>query len=85
MPEGAGGQAPGSPEVHLGDVARAVVGGLLVSTVLSLFILPIMYTLLVKEEDVVKREAELEAELADQPIAPPNMAAGGGRFWHSEV
>ena len=66
-------------------LARAVVGGLLVSTALSLLILPILYTMLVKEEDVVKREAAMEAELADRPIALANESANVGDFWQSEV
>ena len=48
-------------------LARAVVGGLLTSTCLTLIVVPIMYTLLMKEGDVGKAEAEMEAELADRP------------------
>ena len=55
-------------------LARAVVGGLLTSTCLTLIVVPILYTLLMKEGDVTKAEAELEAELADLP-AVPSMAA----------
>ena len=51
-------------------LARAVVGGLLTSTCLTLFVVPILYTLLMKEGDVNKAEAELEAELADLPWYP---------------
>ncbi len=54
-------------------LARAVVGGLLTSTCLTLFVVPIMYTLLIREGKV--DEADIEAELADEP-AP--AAAGNG-------
>jgi multidrug efflux pump subunit AcrB len=50
-------------------LARAVVGGLLTSTFLTLVVVPILYTLLMKEGDVAKVEREMEAELADQPAA----------------
>jgi multidrug efflux pump subunit AcrB len=46
-------------------LARAVVGGLLTSTCLTLFVVPIMYTLLLREGD--DKEADIEAELADEP------------------
>ncbi|HEV3385722.1 MAG TPA: efflux RND transporter permease subunit, partial [Gemmata sp.] len=46
-------------------LARAVVGGLLVSTVASGFVLPILYTLLIREGKV--EEIDIEAELADEP------------------
>jgi multidrug efflux pump subunit AcrB len=46
-------------------LARAVVGGLLTSTCLTLFVVPIMYTLLMR--DPLPPELDLEAELADQP------------------
>ena len=48
-------------------LARAVVGGLLTSTCLTLLVVPILYTLLMKEGDVGKAEAEMQAELADRP------------------
>jgi multidrug efflux pump subunit AcrB len=48
-------------------LARAVVGGLLTSTMLTLLVVPIMYTLLMKEGDIAKVERELEAEIADEP------------------
>ncbi len=54
-------------------LARAVVGGLLSSTLLGRFVLPVLFTMLVKEENVAKREAEMEAELADQPVAGPEL------------
>ena len=46
-------------------LARAVVGGLLSSTFLTLVVVPILYTLLMKEGDV--SDADIEAELADRP------------------
>jgi multidrug efflux pump subunit AcrB len=46
-------------------LARAVVGGLLTSTFLTLVVVPIMYTLLMKEGDT--GDADIEAELADRP------------------
>ena len=58
-------------------LARAVVGGLLSSTLLGRFVLPVLFTLLVKEEDVAKREAELEAELSDDSYKPPERASTG--------
>jgi multidrug efflux pump subunit AcrB len=57
-------------------LARAVVGGLLTSTCLTLFVVPILYTLLMKKD---RNEADLEAELADEcpagPLAPALAAA----------
>jgi hypothetical protein len=52
-------------------LARAVVGGLLTSTCLTLFVVPILYTLLLGEKrgDEEAVEAEIEAELSDEP--PP--------------
>ena len=47
-------------------LARAVVGGMLTSTCLTLFVVPIMYTLLLREGG--PREADIEAELADEPL-----------------
>jgi multidrug efflux pump subunit AcrB len=55
-------------------LARAVVGGLLTSTCLTFFVVPIMYTLLIK--DGPDRSADIEAELADEP---PPAASGAGR------
>jgi Cu/Ag efflux pump CusA len=52
-------------------LARAVVGGLLTSTVLTLIVLPIMYTLLLR--DPLAPELDLEKELAaggPKPDAP---------------
>jgi len=52
-------------------LARAVVGGLLTSTCLTLFVVPIMYTLLMR--DPLPPELDLEAELADAPpVAEPS-------------
>jgi multidrug efflux pump subunit AcrB len=51
-------------------LARAVVGGLLTSTCLTFFVVPIMYTLLIK--DGPDRDLDIEAELADEP--PPGAA-----------
>jgi hypothetical protein len=48
-------------------LARAVVGGLLTSTCLTLFVVPILYTLLLREKE--PDEVDIEAELADEPIA----------------
>jgi multidrug efflux pump subunit AcrB len=52
-------------------LARAVVGGLLTSTLLTLFVLPILYTLLLC--DPLPPELDLEKELAagDAPTQPP--------------
>jgi HAE1 family hydrophobic/amphiphilic exporter-1 len=46
-------------------LARAVVGGLLTSTALTLFVVPIMYTLLLR--DPLPPELDLDKELADEP------------------
>jgi multidrug efflux pump subunit AcrB len=45
-------------------LARAVVGGLLTSTCLTLFVVPIMYTLLLR--DPLEPELDLDRELEDQ-------------------
>ncbi len=47
-------------------LARAVVGGLLTSTCLTLFVVPILYTLLIRERAATDRD--LEAELADPAV-----------------
>ncbi len=52
-------------------LARAVVGGLLTSTCLTLFVVPIMYTLLLSDKH---EEIDIEAELADLPPAPAHVA-----------
>jgi Cu/Ag efflux pump CusA len=59
-------------------LARAVVGGLLTSTCLTFFVVPIMYTLLIK--DGPDTSTDIEAELADLPApsAPALALAGGG-------
>jgi multidrug efflux pump subunit AcrB len=46
-------------------LARAVVGGLLTSTCLTLFVVPILFTLLMREQ---KPEPDIDTELADQPV-----------------
>jgi multidrug efflux pump subunit AcrB len=55
-------------------LARAVVGGLLTSTALTLFVVPIMYTLLLK--DPLAPELDLDAELADLPETRPDAEQG---------
>jgi multidrug efflux pump subunit AcrB len=52
-------------------LARAVVGGLLTSTALTLFVVPIMFTLLMK--DPLPPEVDIEAELAKGPVPPPAL------------
>ena len=49
-----------------------VVGGLLVSTMLSRFVLPVLYTMLISDRKV--DDADIEAELADQPAPQPARA-----------
>jgi multidrug efflux pump subunit AcrB len=46
-------------------LARAVVGGLLTSTLLTLFVVPILYTLLIRDRS--ESEEDIEKELADEP------------------
>jgi multidrug efflux pump subunit AcrB len=63
-------------------LARAVVGGLLTSTCLTLFVVPILYTLLMREQ--TGPEVSIDRELSDDPIpaaarAPgPDLATGVG-------
>ena len=66
-------------------LARAVVGGLLTSTFLTLIVVPIMYTLLMKEGPVI--DEEIEAELADRPEAQiaVDEAAGVAEMVPSDV
>jgi multidrug efflux pump subunit AcrB len=52
-------------------LARAVVGGLLSSTALTLFVVPIMYTLLLK--DPLKPELDLETDAGPQLLVPPEQ------------
>src|SRR5262249_42320853 len=54
-------------------LARAVVGGLLTSTCLTLFVGPIMFTLMMK--DPLPPELDLEKELADRPELPADGQA----------
>jgi multidrug efflux pump subunit AcrB len=58
-------------------LARAVVGGLLTSTCLTFFVVPIMYTLLIK--DGPDTDLDIEAELADElsPVAASVPAVAG--------
>jgi multidrug efflux pump subunit AcrB len=49
-------------------LARAVVGGMLTSTCLTLFMVPILYTLLMRKPS---QENDIEAELADAPTQLP--------------
>jgi multidrug efflux pump subunit AcrB len=55
-------------------LARAVVGGLLTSTCLTLFVVPILYTLLLR--DPLEPELDLEKELADEPLPGPVLSEG---------
>jgi multidrug efflux pump subunit AcrB len=57
-------------------LARAVVGGLLTSTFLTLVVVPILYTLLMKEGDV--SGADIEAELADESEEERSAADAAG-------
>jgi multidrug efflux pump subunit AcrB len=52
-------------------LARAVVGGLLSSTVLTLFVVPILFTLFIRERG--KSEIDIDAELADSPVPRPAL------------
>jgi multidrug efflux pump subunit AcrB len=54
-------------------LARAVVGGLLTSTCLTFFVVPILYTLLIKDRP--DREVDIEVELADEPTPAPAAPA----------
>ena len=58
-------------------LARAVIGGLVVSTLLGRFVLPVLYTLLIKEGNTAAAEAAMEAELTDQPAAGIQSDATG--------
>ncbi len=49
-------------------LARAVIGGLVVSTLLGRFLLPVLYTLMIKEEDIAAIEARMEAEMTAEPV-----------------
>jgi HAE1 family hydrophobic/amphiphilic exporter-1 len=51
-------------------LARAVVGGLLTSTFLTLIIVPILYTLLMR--DRTEPEIDVDAELAELPADSAN-------------
>jgi CzcA family heavy metal efflux pump len=56
-------------------LARAVVGGLLTSTCLTFFVVPILYSLLIKDRP--DNDAAVEAELADVPEVRPALATAG--------
>jgi multidrug efflux pump subunit AcrB len=53
-------------------LARAVVGGLLSSTFLTLIVVPILFTLLIRER--AAPEIDVEAELRDHPAPKPALA-----------
>jgi len=53
-------------------LARAVVGGLLTSTALTLIVVPILFTLFMRERG--KAEIDIDAELADGAIPRPALA-----------
>ncbi len=63
-------------------LARAVFGGLLTSTCLTLFVVPILYTLLMREQ--TEPEVDIDRELSDDPmrsVAPAHdlsLAGVGG-------
>jgi multidrug efflux pump subunit AcrB len=63
-------------------LARAVVGGLLSSTALTLFILPILYSMLLR--DPLRPEVDLEAELADVPQRV-GEEVGSGDDWQAPL
>ena len=48
-------------------LARAVVGGLLTSTCLTLFVLPIMYTLLIRDKPF--QELDLDEDIGGRKLA----------------
>jgi multidrug efflux pump subunit AcrB len=54
-------------------LARAVVGGLLTSTFLTLVVVPILFTLLIR--DRAEPEIDIDKELADPAAAPSPIAA----------
>jgi multidrug efflux pump subunit AcrB len=61
-------------------LARAVVGGLLTSTALTLFVVPILYTLLLR--DPLEPELDLDKELTDEPeeLAPQDGGVAQDRL-----
>jgi multidrug efflux pump subunit AcrB len=63
-------------------LARAVVGGLLTSTALTLIVVPILFTLFMRERG--KSEIDIDAELADATVPRPALAqalASSGGEW----
>ena len=61
-------------------LARAVVGGLLTSTALTFFVVPILYTLLIKDgaDTGTDIESELANEAASVRAAAPTLTLAGG-------
>jgi multidrug efflux pump subunit AcrB len=53
-------------------LARAVVGGLLTSTFLTLFVVPILYTLLIRDRGVAANELDLQRELSAEFTPRPS-------------
>jgi multidrug efflux pump subunit AcrB len=64
-------------------LARAVVGGLLTSTFLTLIVVPVIYTLLIREG--TGEEVDIDAELADHPPAATHHEAAGANGDGAEV
>jgi hypothetical protein len=64
-------------------LARAVVGGLLCSTLLSRFVLPVLYTMLVRDKKV--EEVDIEAELADEPAPILTSSSAGVKEIHVTI
>ena len=58
-------------------LARAVVGGLLCSTMLSRFVLPVLYSMMVRDRR--EKEVDIEAELSDIPLFPRENAPSIGQ------
>jgi Cu/Ag efflux pump CusA len=59
-------------------LARAVVGGLLTSTFLTLVVVPVLFTLLIRERSGAEKRLEAEEELAlSSPPQPRATAADG--------
>jgi multidrug efflux pump subunit AcrB len=58
-------------------LARAVVGGMLTSTTLTLFVVPVLYSLLLRDGPIQNLDAEVEEEMTRPftPIANPEGAA----------
>ena len=59
-------------------LARAVIGGLLVATITSLFIVPLVYSILRKKEPQkhlfdLRFQAEKQGMESNAPLSPPNI------------